>query len=227
MIMIYKKTGLLALILLTTVASGQNSQISIRFIGNCGLYLTDGTTNIYIDFPYKSGAYHYMEYSPSELDSVKNNPVFIFTHKHADHYSGRLVKKLAKNLNGNIYSSRNIKKLLTLNTKLDDFRIEAFKTKHRFSIRHCSYLVTWHNKNIFINGDTGQSGILAAQKDVDWAFVPAWIFENANANGIKLKDNCKMLAVYHIGPGDHITNDNNDPRIKLLDKQGEIITIPY
>jgi len=36
-----------------------------------------------------------------------------------------------------------------------------------------------------------------------------------------------MFAVYHIGPDDNITNDENEPRIKLLNKQGEIITIPY
>ena len=50
---------------------------------------------------------------------------------------------------------------------------------------------------------------------------------DANEKGIKLKDVIKMFVIYHIGPGDNIRNDNNDPNIKLLNKQGEIITIPY
>jgi hypothetical protein len=36
-----------------------------------------------------------------------------------------------------------------------------------------------------------------------------------------------MFAIYHIGPNDKITKDTNDTQIKLLDKQGETISIPY
>lgn len=67
----------LILICGSIIASSQNTEITIRFIGNCGLYMTDGNSNIYLDFPYKSGAYNLMEYDLSELDSVKNNPIFI------------------------------------------------------------------------------------------------------------------------------------------------------
>ncbi len=227
MIRFFKTLGLLTLIIISNLTFSQTSQISIRFIGNCGLYMTDGSSNIYIDFPYKSGAHNYMEYNLSELDSVKNNPIFIYTHKHSDHYSGRLVKKLAKKLGGKIYSPWNIKELLELNNKLEDFTIVAFKTKHRLSINHYSYLITWHNKKIFISGDTEHAETLASLKDIDWAFIPVWLLTNANKKGIKLKDVSKMFAIYHIGPGDNITNNENEPTIKLLNKQGEIITIPY
>jgi L-ascorbate metabolism protein UlaG (beta-lactamase superfamily) len=222
-----KTFGLLILISFSNVTFSQTTQINIRIIGNCGLYITDGISNLYIDFPYKSGAHHYMKYNLSELDSVKNNPVFIYTHKHSDHFSGRLVKKLAKKLSGNIYSPWNVQALIKLNDKLKDFTIVAFKTKHRFSINHYSYLITWHHKKIYISGDTENAQTIATLKDIDWAFIPVWLLMNANEKGIKLKDVSKMFAIYHIGPGDHITKDDNDPRIKLLDKQGEIITIPY
>jgi len=222
-----KTVGLLILLSFTITTFSQTSEISIKFIGNCGLYMTDGISNIYIDFPYKSGAHHYMNYNSSELDSLKSNPIFIFTHKHSDHYSGKLVKQYAKKLNGKIYTSWSIKKLLKLSTELKDFKIEAFKTKHKFSIRHYSYLITWHNKRIFISGDTGQTEVIASLKDIEWSFIPVWLLMNANEKGIMLKTSSKMLAIYHIDPGDRITNDNNDPKIKLLNKQGEIITIPY
>ena len=81
------------LILLSNSAYSQTNEIKIKFIGNCGLYMTDGVTNFYIDFPYKSGAHNYMEYDQSELDSVKDNSIFIFTHRHSDHYSKKHLKK--------------------------------------------------------------------------------------------------------------------------------------
>jgi phosphoribosyl 1,2-cyclic phosphodiesterase len=41
-------------------------------------------------------------------------PVFIFTHKHADHFSGGLVRKSAKKLGGKIYIFWNVKELAEL-----------------------------------------------------------------------------------------------------------------
>lgn len=227
MIRIFRIIGLLTLICWSNSTFSQTSEIKIRFIGNCGLSMTDGISNIYIDFPYKSGAHNYMEYDLSELDSVKNNPIFIYTHKHSDHFSGKLVRKLVKKLGGSMYSPWNINELLNLNNKLKDFTIEVIKTKHRFSINHYSYLITWHNKRIFISGDTEHAETIAVLKDIEWAFIPVWLLMDANEKGIKLGDISKMFAVYHIGPGDHITIEDNNPKIKLLNKQGEIITIPY
>jgi L-ascorbate metabolism protein UlaG (beta-lactamase superfamily) len=227
MIRIFRIIGLLTLICWSNSTFSQTSEIKIRFIGNCGLSMTDGISNIYIDFPYKSGAHNYMEYDLSELDSVKNNPIFIYTHKHSDHFSGKLVRKLVKKLGGRMYSPWNINELLNLNNKLKDFTIEVIKTKHRFSINHYSYLITWHNKRIFISGDTEHAETIAVLKDIEWAFIPVWLLMDANEKGIKLGDISKMFAVYHIGPGDHITIEDNNPKIKLLNKQGEKITIPY
>ncbi|AEA43006.1 MBL fold metallo-hydrolase [Fluviicola taffensis] len=214
-----------ALILFFNFGYSQTNAITVRFIGNCGLYMTDGTSNIYLDFPYKSGAHHYMEYNLAELDSVKNHPVFIYTHRHSDHFSGRLVRKLSKKLDGQIFTPKNAESLKKLNTQLTDFTIETIHTKHRFSFNHYSYVITWHGKKIFISGDTENSEILAPLKDFDWAFVPAWLIRDAGEKGIKLQDVSKLFAIYHIGPRDKITSDN--PKIKLLDKQGELITISY
>ncbi len=214
-----------ALILVFNFASGQTNQITVRFIGNCGLYLTDGNSNIYLDFPYKSGAHHYMEYNLAELDSVKNHPVFIYTHRHSDHFSGRLVRKLSKKLDGQIFTPRNAESLKKLNTQLKDFTIETLHTKHQFSFNHYSYVITWHNKKIFISGDTENSDILTSLKDLDWAFVPAWLVRDAMEKKVKLQDISKMIAIYHVGPRDKITSDS--PEIKILDKQGERIAIPY
>lgn len=106
MINFYKKfVFIITLISFSNFGFCQSNEIKIKFIGNCGLYLTDGNSNIYIGFPYKSGAHNYMEYDKSEIDNVKReNSTFIFTHKHADHYSKSLLKKME----GNKYGPWNI-----------------------------------------------------------------------------------------------------------------------
>jgi len=225
MIRIIRIIGFLTLICCSNSTFSQTFEIKIRFIGNCGLSMTDGISNIYIDFPYKSGAHNYMKYDLSELDSVKRNPIFIYTHKHSDHYSGRLVKKLVKKLDGEIYTPWNIRELLKFKDKIKDFNIEAYRTKHLFSINHYSYLITWHNKKIFISGDTKHVETIASLKDIDWAFVPAWLIMEANKKKINLENISKMFAIYHIGPLDNI-NITGDV-VLMLNKQGEIITIPF
>lgn len=212
---------------LSNVGFSQSNEIKIKFIGNCGLYMTDGKTNFYIDFPYKSGAHNYMEYDKSEIDSIKDNAIFIFTHRHADHYS----KKLLKKLNGQKFDPWKINELEKLGESIPNFNIKAFKTKHKvfgLSFKHYSYLITWHNKKIFISGDTENVETLAAQKELDWAFIPAWLTTDAREKGIQLAAISKMYAIYHIGQNDKITNDGKkDSQIKLLNKQGEIIIIPF
>lgn len=205
---------------------GQSNEIKIRFIGNCGLYMTDGQTNFYIDFPYKSGAHNYMEYDKSEIDSIKENSIFIFTHKHSDHYSEKLLKKLT----GQKFDPSNVEKLETLNKSVPDFNIKAFRTTHKvfgISFKHYSYLISWHGKNIYISGDTENADTFGLQKDIDWAFVPVWLMIDAKQKELNLSEISKMYAIYHIGPNDRITLESDQPQMILLDKQGEIISIPY
>jgi len=200
----------------------QSNEIKIKFIGNCGLYLTDGNSNIYIDFPYKSGAHNYMEYDKSELDSIKENSTFIFTHKHADHYSIKLLKKL----DGKKYGPWNISQLENIKNSIADFNIEAFKTKHKvfgISFKHYSYLIIWHNKRIFISGDTESAETVAKINNINWLFAPAWLLTDAKEKNIKI--DAEKFVIYHIGQKDKITS--TDPKILLLNKSGIVIIIPY
>lgn len=229
-----KALNLIAVILLFSApnfAFSQTNQISVEFLGNCGLYLTDGTTNIYIDFPYKSGAYGYMEYDELELDSIKENAYFIFTHKHADHYSKKLLKKAMKKKKGSTYGVSNIADLENLGSKIEDFSIKAFKTKHTFfgiPFRHYSYLITWHGKKIYLSGDTTNPETIGSVKDIDWAFVPYWLLSNAKEEGIEI--DAKMFFVYHLYPqqipGAKEAFDKVE-NIHPLTEQGEVISLNY
>lgn len=220
---------LLFLVLFTLTISAntslaQSKEISIRFIGNCGLHLTDGITNFYIDFPYKSGAHNYMEYDASEVQNIKPNAIIIFTHRHADHYS----KKLWKKHRGQKFDPYNTEKLEQLNKEIPEFSIQSFRTQHKvfgISFKHYSYLITWHGKKIYLSGDTETSETFAKQENIDYAFVPVWLLLDANDKGINYRSISKLFYIYHIGPKDSITLQPNEDQLRLLNKQGEVIRI--
>jgi len=214
----------ICLIGISTAGFSQSNEIKITFLGNCGLYLTDGSSNLYIDFPYKSGAYGYMKYDPSEITNIKENATFLFTHRHADHYSKKILKQLKGKHNGRVFGNWNIKKFVKLTNSLNDFKIETFKTKHRFTFKHYSYLITWHGKKIFLSGDTETSETITTIKEMDWAFVPYWIILDANEKKVKI--DTKKIGLYHLYP-DQKVNNSKPEKVILLNKQGEVIRIEY
>ncbi|RYM34905.1 MBL fold metallo-hydrolase [Brumimicrobium glaciale] len=210
--------------LLSFTGLAQSNEIKIKFIGNCGLYMTDGDLNIYSDFPYKSGAYGYMEFDNSELDSIKENSIFIFTHKHADHYSGKNMRKTLRAKGGKKYGPSNIKKLKKFADSNPDFEIQTFKTKHRFSFSQYSYLITWHRKKIFLSGDTESAETIGEIKNMDMAFLPSWIFIDAKEKDIKI--DAKRIGLYHLYPNETVSGNIPDNMI-ILRKQKAIISLPY
>jgi len=209
-------------IFILNLGFGQSNEIKIRYIGNCGLHISDGINHIYTDFPYKSGAHNYIEYDNSEIDNLKENSFYIFTHKHSDHYSKKLLKRALKTKNGKAFGSWNIAELESLDEIISGFEIKAFKTKHNFSLNHYSYLITWHNKKIFLSGDTENAETIGKMTNLDWAFVPAWLVVDSNEKDIKI--NTKMIGIYHIGPKDNINITGE--KVLMLKKQGEVISIP-
>jgi L-ascorbate metabolism protein UlaG (beta-lactamase superfamily) len=171
-----------------------------------------------------SGAYNYMTFDSSELDNIKDSAMFLFTHKHADHYSRKNLRKALKNKNGTKLNQRKISKLKDSSNAIPNFTIESFKSKHRFSINHHSYLITWHNKKIYLSGDTESAKTIGKVKDIDWAFIPNWVIYYAKKEGVVI--DAKMKDIYHLYPNEKI-NGNLTDDYKPLRKQNEIITIPF
>lgn len=213
-----------ALLLITSASFAQSGAITVRFIGNCGLYMTDGALDVYVDFPYKSGAFGYMQYPGSEIDSIKANATHIFTHRHPDHYRKKLVKKLS----GTVLGPWKVKKKRRADLSAPaysaaQFSVETFRTKHRFASHHYSYLITWHGKRIYLNGDTEKAETVGQVQAMDIAFVPGWIMIDAEEKNIKI--HTERFAVYHLYPNQKVTTDN--PKITLLQRQGEVLELPY
>ncbi len=214
----------IVIICISKIGFSQEKEIKIKFIGNCGLYLSDGKSNLYIDFPYKSGAYNYMKYDSKEIENIKENSIFLFTHKHADHYSKKLLKKIKSKHKGMVFGSWNTNRFNKLNNSIDNFNIESIRTKHRFTFKHYSYLITWHGKKIYLSGDTESADTITNIKEINWAFLPVWIILDANEKNINI--NADKVGVYHLYPSEKVTNSKPEKYL-ILDKQGEEIIIPY
>lgn len=212
------------LIFISTFGFSQSGEIKVKFIGNCGMYLSDGSMNLYIDFPYKSGAHKYMEYDDSELQEIKQNATFLFTHRHKDHYSKKLVRKMKKDFGGKVYGNWNNKKLDEMNNTANDFSIQSFKTSHMFTLKHYSYVITWHGKRIYLSGDTGDLEEVTKLENLDWAFINPWLLMNAQKEEKRI--DAKMFGVYHLYPFQKLPEKYPD-NILFMKKQKEIITIPY
>ena len=227
---ILKKLALkITFCLITSISFSQQKEIKIEFLGNCGFHMSDGITDFYVDFPYKSGAHGYMEFDEKELDSVNKNGYFIFTHKHSDHYSKKNLKKVTNRENKKIYGVSNIPELEKLGETIEDFNIKAYKTKHvifGIPFRHYSYLITWHGKKIFISGDTTEPETISKMQNLDLAFVPYWILKYAKEDKITIDS--KMFAVYHLYPSqisDAKKLWGKEQNYRPMVEQGEIITI--
>jgi L-ascorbate metabolism protein UlaG (beta-lactamase superfamily) len=212
------------LLLVAGFIVAQSNAITVRFIGNCGLYMSDGELDVYVDFPYKSGAFGYMEYPGSEIDSIKANATHIFTHRHPDHYS----KKLVKRLSGTVYGPWKVKKKRRADLSAPaysaaQFSVETFRTKHRFARHHYSYLITWHGKRIYLSGDTEAAETIAQVKSIDLAFVPSWIMNDAKEKNITI--DAQRFEIYHLYPNEIATTDN--PKIQILKGQGTVLELAY
>lgn len=189
---------LAATALILHTAAAQDGAITVRFIGNCGLHFTDGERSLYTDFPYKSGAHKYMTYPAAELDSIGPNSIFLFTHRHSDHYSRKLLRRALKRYGGQAFDNWNTKKLARLDDPASGFHVQAIRTTHLFTLKHYSYVITWHGKRIYISGDTGSYTELAKLDSIDHAFMNPWLLMNAQNDGVKLP--VKDYAIYHLYP---------------------------
>jgi len=215
-----------ALVAVLTIqhSTAQVNQLTIRFIGNCGLHITDGTTNLYSDFPYKSGAYNYMEFDDSEVENIEKNSIFLFTHKHADHFSGKNMRRTLKNKGGRKFTPRKSNKLLALAEETPDFDVQVFKTRHLFSLAHKSYLITWHGVKLYFSGDTEHAETIGEMKGLDMAFIPLWILNDSKRKGIEI--NAEKIGIYHLYPQTKFAEDIPEKYIIFLD-QGYEFSIPY
>ena len=127
-----------------------SKQLDIQYIGNASFVLSDGEKNLFIDFPYKPGAWGFaMDYS---LDSIMtgNNNISIITHHHSDHWWRKAFmssnNKLFAPFTVRLFVPKSREILFEEHSVIDDLIINPIKTPHYrqfFSINHHSYILFW------------------------------------------------------------------------------------
>jgi hypothetical protein len=133
------------------------------------------SVEIFTDFPYKSGAYGYLEYDMDSVDLGKPNQYLLFTHQHKDHYDGKLVRKSGTEKITPLMSKGKRNKLLKELSDKFGIQIKSFKTRHRYSVKHRSLAIEWNGKKIFIFGDTDKdTPDYLYQNEIDLLFITAW-----------------------------------------------------
>jgi len=215
------------LVLLSLISTAQNKEMRVTYLGNCGFLLSCDSLHVCIDFPYKSGAYRYMTFPSSTLDSIPDHTIYLFTHGHADHYD----KTLFKAKNGKLYapwpvrwfvSGKRKYSLKTLNHLSSQFSVTQYRTKHRYSLKHFSYLIEWNGKRIFISGDATSADVISQLKNLDLVIAPTWFLHDASGKNIRI--DTKKVIVSHLRSEEKVNNQH--PEKIIVPVQHQTITLP-
>ncbi len=193
---------LCAAIFMTTHAQAP-AALSIRFIGNEAVAITDGRITLVSDFPYQSGYSGYMKYDwpaakpPGEV-------IALVTHKHRDHFAEELFRQTNWRIVAPPEITQRLPKERVIGmarpVEVSGIRITPIPTTHA-DIEHYSYLVEWAGRRFYFVGDTESPDALLAQRGLDIAFVSPWLYRAAQARG---KIDASRIAIYHHTAGEDV-----------------------
>jgi L-ascorbate metabolism protein UlaG (beta-lactamase superfamily) len=170
------------------------------FVGNEAFAITDGLTTIVTDFPYESGYSGYMTYRWDDVRTT-GEVTCLITHAHRDHFDRTLVPKLGCRVAGPADVMEQVPAINRVATsaplKVGSARVTPFVTPHIANrpTGHFSYLVEWAGKRLFFVGDTEDPTAVAAQKNLDVAFVTPWLYRNAVRRGLSI--DARRIVFYH------------------------------
>jgi len=213
------------LLCLVTVAA-HAGELKITLIGNEAFHITDGETTLLSDFPYRSGAFGYAEYSDKNVPPI-NNGLSLITHFHSDHWYKPGFEKMDVAIVGppavtaRLDAKRVVPLTLDKPIQFRDILIDATETPHKLAPQHYSYLVIWHGLRLYFPGDTESPAAVLAQHDIDVLFITPWLIESIQQQNAHV--DAKQLIGYHLFP------DEVAPPLQGCKtmKQGESFTVPY
>jgi L-ascorbate metabolism protein UlaG (beta-lactamase superfamily) len=174
--------------------------LTVTFVGNMAVHVTDGQASILTDFPYESG---YSGYMPWQRALVPGGPkpLCVVTHSHRDHFE----RGLAGTYCGQLLGPADVTKgfggeVVPISAVLgrDGLTIRPIRTPHA-GLEHYSYRVSWHGRDLYFTGDTDDPSALLDQKGLDVAFVSPWLLDRVLKQGKRVE--AKQVVVYHHEPG--------------------------
>jgi L-ascorbate metabolism protein UlaG (beta-lactamase superfamily) len=220
---------LLAL-LLAAASPTPAGQLRFTFIGNEAFHVTDGTTTLVSDFPYRSGAFGYMTYEPAAVPPATGG-ILLISHAHADHFAPELYQ--GPLLSMKIVAPPAVAPALPgaqapepgRPARFGEIEILAYATPHGTpqggGIAHYSYLVTWRGRKVYFTGDTESNENLLAMRGLDVAFVTPWLLAGLAESGKRI--DARKVVVYH-----HRADQKAPPYPGVvLPRQRETFSIPW
>lgn len=153
----------------------QAPTLTVEFVGNAGVSLSDGSTTLLVDLPYEPGAFGYMRYDPGALRPA-GTVVSVITHDHRDHFDpGLFLARAEWRVVGPPSVTRHVpagRRLSGDSVQIGAFAVVAIATPHTED--HRSYRVRWRGRVLHFVGDTEQPESLAGGP-VDLLFVTPWL----------------------------------------------------
>ncbi|MDK1021571.1 MAG: MBL fold metallo-hydrolase [Candidatus Hydrogenedentes bacterium] len=215
----------LAVLILLTGAAGAG-ELTVTFIGNSAFHITDGETTLLSDFPYRSGAYGYMEYDMDDVPPIENG-LSLVTHSHADHWDKELFAKMDLSVIGptSVTGGVDTEKVVPFDADepmtFRDIEVQAIEMPHSLPQQHYSYLVTWHRLRLYFTGDTETPADILQREDIDIMFISPWLIRTIERQDLTL--DTKVLVVYHQKIGEEFPPFQDYKRMK----QGESFTVDF
>ena len=215
----------LAVLILLTGAAGAG-ELTVTFIGNSAFHITDGETTLLSDFPYRSGAYGYMEYDMDDVPPIENG-LSLVTHSHADHWEKWMFAKMdwsvigPTSVTGGVDSEKVVPFDADEPMTFRDIEVQAIEMPHSLPQQHYSYLVTWHRLRLYFTGDTETPADILQREDIDIMFISPWLIRTIERQDLTL--DTKVLVVYHQKIGEEFPPFQDYKRMK----QGESFTVDF
>lgn len=175
---------------------GQDS-LTIRFIGNEAVSLSDGRLTIVTDFPYQPGYSNYHTYPDSALN-LRGPVVAVITHRHRDHFAAERFLPTDWRIVGprEVTKSLPAARVIPLDSvvRIGDAVLRPIATEHA-GVEHYSWLLEWKGRRFFFVGDTENPATLLASGPLDIAFVSSWLLQAARRGGSEVP--ARQVVLYH------------------------------
>lgn len=209
--------------LLTMQPAAPPPTLQARFIGQMAFSISDGSTTLITDFPYRIGYAGAPPFDDRELQHTSASTLALITHRHLDHFEPALFAKTSWKLVAPADAMARIRNdrvvPLTSRVSFGPMTIDPIKTPHH-DLEHYSYIVTWHGRRLYFSGDTESADSLLAARDLDVAFVSPWQYQAARRSGKPI--DARRIVIYHHAPGQQVPGCDAPCRVP---RQGDVISI--
>lgn len=169
--------------------------LSLTFIANAAVQVTDGRHTLISDFPYESGYSRYMTYDRSRVRPF-GEVLLLITHEHRDHFLATAVRGPGWRVIGPDAVQRQIPEADRAGPEAAaawGISVRPVPTPHVAG--HRSYRVDWHGRSIYFTGDTEDASALLAERQLDVAFVTPWLWRQVRAAGRVI--DATQVVIYH------------------------------